>query len=457
MVNNPNNKLLIVEDNPGVRKQLKWALNDYDLLFAENRTEAIEQIGTHSPGVVTLDLGLPPDPTNASEGLAALEQILAINPQTKVIVVTGNDDRANALQAISLGAYDFYEKPIDVDVLNLIVTRSFRLFKLEAENKALSEKQQSPGLTGIVGASQQIQAACRMVEKVAPTLATTLVVGESGTGKELFARALHHLSPRRDKPFVALNCAAIPENLLESELFGYEKGAFTGATKQSKGKIEQAHGGSLFLDEIGDMPVSLQAKMLRFLQERYIDRLGGQAPIPVDVRIICATHQNLEQSIEAQRFRQDLYFRISEIDIEIPPLRDRHGDKVLLAQFFLEKFSKKNAKHFRGYTVSALKKIDHYAWPGNVRELENKVGRAVILAEGQTIDVADLGFFSDDAETTEESLSLTLRQAREAAELAVIQRVLTVHNYNVSQAAETLGVSRPQLYNLMKKLGINHG
>ncbi len=457
MVNNPKNKLLIVEDNPGVRKQLKWALNDYDLLFAENRTEAIEQIETHSPGVVTLDLGLPPDPTNASEGLAALEQILAINPQTKVIVVTGNDDRANALQAISLGAYDFYEKPIDVDVLNLIVTRSFRLFKLEAENKALSEKQQSPGLTGIVGASQQIQAACRMVEKVAPTLATTLVVGESGTGKELFARALHHLSSRRDKPFVALNCAAIPENLLESELFGYEKGAFTGATKQNKGKIEQAHGGSLFLDEIGDMPVSLQAKMLRFLQERCIDRLGGQAPIPVDVRIICATHQNLEQSIETQRFRQDLYFRISEIDIEIPPLRDRHGDKVLLAQFFLEKFSKKNAKHFRGYTVSALKKIDHYAWPGNVRELENKVGRAVILAEGQTIDVADLGFFSDDTATTEESLSLTLRQAREAAELAVIQRVLTMHNYNVSQAAETLGVSRPQLYNLMKKLGINHG
>lgn len=447
-------KLLAVEDNPGVRKQLKWSFNHFEVSFAENREEAIAQVKKNMPGVVTLDLGLPPDPTNASEGLAALEEILEINPQCKIIVVTGNDDRANALKAVSVGAYDFYEKPIDPTVLNLIVERAFNVYELEQENRRLAIQQQSGGLEGIAGASDKILAACRMVEKVGPTQTTTLLIGESGTGKELFARALHDLSPRSDMPFIAVNCAAIPENLLESELFGYEKGAFTGATKQTKGKIEYANGGTFFLDEIGDMPLSLQAKMLRFLQERTIDRIGGRAPIPVDVRIVCATHQNLEKSIENQMFRQDLYFRVSEIVIEIPPLRERHGDKVLLAKLFLEKSCLQHAKKFKGFTPEAIQSLDQYSWPGNVRELENKIGRAVVLAEGPYIEAVDLGFtYQEVAE--KESSSLNLREAREAAEVTVIKKALAV-NSNISQAADALDVSRPQLYNLMKKLGIKH-
>ena len=444
--------LLVVEDNPGLQKQLKWSFEGYNVLIAGDRASAMEQLVEHKPAVVTLDLGLPPDPTNASEGFAVLEEILRFDPHTKVIVVTGNDDRQNALRAIAMGAYDFYEKPIDPDILGLIVERASKLRQLEDENRRLAEQGSQSPLDGIVGASQQMQAVCRMVEKIGPTQATAMILGESGSGKELFARALHNLSARKDKPFMAINCAAIPENLLESELFGYEKGAFTGAVKQTPGKIEFADGGTFFLDEIGDMPMALQAKMLRFLQERVVERVGGRAPIPVDVRIICATHQDLEKLISEQKFRQDLYYRVSEIIIDIPPLREREGDKVLLAQALLEKQSRKNGRTFRGFTSEALARIEAYPWPGNVRELENKIGRAVILAEGNRIDVADLGFNQDA-----ESLPLNLREAREQAESKVIKRALAVHNNNISHAAAALDISRPALYQMMKKLGINSG
>ena len=441
--------LLVVEDNPGLQKQLKWSFDGYEVFVAGDRTSAIRLLKQHQTPVVTLDLGLPPDPANAGEGLAALDEILQLAPHTKVIVVTGNDDRQNALKAISLGAYDFYQKPIEPDILCLIVDRAYSLYELEEENRRLAAQDSVSPLAGIIGASSQMLAACRLVEKVGPSEATTLVLGESGTGKELFAQALHRLSPRKDKPFVALNCAAIPENLLESELFGYEKGAFTGAVKQTKGRFETAEGGTFFLDEIGDMPMPLQAKMLRFLQERVIERIGGRTPIEVDVRIICATHRDLAQAIKDGTFREDLYFRISEIAIEIPPLREREGDRILLAQHFLNSFSYKNGRSFRGFTNEARARIDNYDWPGNVRELENRIKRAVVLAEGNRVTATDLGF-----NEVAESRSLDLREAREQVERELIQRALSIYGNNVSHAAEALGISRPSLYSLVKKLGL---
>jgi two-component system NtrC family response regulator len=450
MIGSSLKPLLVVEDNPGIQKQLKWSFEGYQVYLAGDRPSAIEQLQKHDIPVVTLDLGLPPDPANANEGLTALREILKLAPHTKVIVVTGNDDRQNALTAIQLGAYDYYQKPIEPDLLALIVDRAYQLYELEEENRRLALAGRDLPLDGIVGASASILAACRRVEKVGPTEATSLVLGESGTGKELIAKALHRLSPRKDKPFIALNCAAIPDNLLESELFGYEKGAFTGAVSQTKGKIEAASGGTLFLDEIGDMPMPLQAKMLRFLQERVIERLGGRNIIEVDVRIICATHRNLDQLIKEGGFREDLYFRISEIVIEIPPLRDREGDKILLAQTFLDKFSEKNGRSFRGFDESARAEIDAYDWPGNVRELENRIKRAVVLAEGNRIMATDLGF----AEGDKHQQSLNLREAREQVERQVIQRALSIYNNNVTHAAEALGISRPSLYSLIKKLDI---
>ena len=448
MADNNLRPLLVVEDNPGLQKQLKWSFDGYEVYIAGDRASAIERLKQHQPPVVTLDLGLPPDPANATEGLAALDEILNTDPHTKVIVVTGNDDRQNALKAISLGAYDFYQKPIEPDILGLIVDRAYNLYELEEEVRKYAEESFSP-LDGIVGASTKMLDTCRLVEKVGPSEATTLILGESGTGKEIIAAALHRLSPRKDKPFVALNCAAIPENLLESELFGYEKGAFTGAARQTLGKIESTNGGTFFLDEIGDMPLPLQAKMLRFLQERVIERVGGRNQIEVDVRIICATHRNLEESIKQGSFREDLFFRISEIIINIPPLRERESDKLLLAHHFLNSFSHKNRRTFSGFTDQARAQIDSHAWPGNVRELENKIKRAVVLAEGKRISSSDLGF----AESNEKQ-SLNLREARERAEREVIQRTLAIYENNVSHAAEALGISRPSLYSLIKKLGL---
>ena len=448
MGSNKLKPLLVIEDNPGIQKQLKWSFEGYKVYLAGDRESAISQLKKHDIPVVTLDLGLPPDPANASEGLTALKEILKLSPHTKIIVVTGNDDRQNALEAISYGAYDFYQKPIEPDVLGLIVDRAYQLYELEEENRRLALDGRDSPLDGIIGASTPMLAACRLVEKVGPTDATALVLGESGTGKELFARALHRLSSRRKKPFVALNCAAIPENLLESELFGYERGAFTGAVKQTKGKIEVATGGTLFLDEIGDMPMSLQAKMLRFLQERVIERLGGRSTIEIDVRIICATHRKLDQLIKSGEFREDLFYRISEIVIEIPALRDREGDKALLAQTFLDNFSQQHGRSFRGFTDSARAEIDAYEWPGNVRELENRIKRAVVLAEGKQILATDLGF----VEGENHMQLLNLRDARERVEREVIQRALSIYNNNVTHTAEALGISRPSLYSLIKKL-----
>ncbi|MEE9421940.1 MAG: PEP-CTERM-box response regulator transcription factor [Gammaproteobacteria bacterium] len=439
--------LLVVEDNPGLQKQLKWAFEGYAVHLAKDRKTAIKQLIQNKPAVVTLDLGLPPDPTNASEGLLALEEILKIAPYTKVIVVTGNNDRDNALKAISLGAYDFYQKPVDPDILSLIVDRASNLFSLEEEHRHLLENSPRSPIDGILCASQCMLDACRMVEKIAPSDVTALILGASGTGKELFARALHHLSSRHAAPFVAVNCAAIPENLLESELFGYEKGAFTGATKTTDGKIWQADGGTLFLDEIGDMPLPLQAKILRFLQERVIERVGGRQPISVDVRIVSATHQNLEKMMRGKTFREDLFYRISEIVINIPALKDREDDSILLAKSFLEKFRQLHKSQAQGFTEQALAVIAAYDWPGNVRELENKIKRAVVLSEGKKITASDLGLEADNNST-----SLDLRQAREETECRVINKALALHENNMSHAAAAMGISRPSLYNLMKKL-----
>ncbi|MBK1672853.1 PEP-CTERM-box response regulator transcription factor [Ectothiorhodospira shaposhnikovii] len=439
--------LLLVEDDPGLLSQLRWCFDDFEILTAQNRDEAIAQLRRGEPSVVTLDLGLPPDPGGATEGLATLEQILSLAPETKVIVVTGNNDRDNAVRAVALGAYDFYQKPVDADILNLIVKRAHRLFELEAENRRLSARQTTEPLPGLVAASPEMLKVCRTVEKVAPTDATTLLLGDSGTGKEVVAQALHGLSRRKQGPFVAINCAAIPENLLESELFGYEKGAFTGAVKQTRGKIEYADGGTLFLDEVGDLPMPLQAKLLRFLQERVIERIGGRGEIPVDVRVVCATHQDLSTLIDEDRFREDLFYRISEITIHIPALKDRTGDAHLLARVLLERFAGKQGRTMRGFSQDAQSAIERHDWPGNVRELENRIKRAVIMAEGNQVTAEDLELSADG----EDPLMLNLRRVRDEAEGKAVRRTLQMVGGNISRAAELLGVSRPTLYDLLKK------
>jgi len=443
-------RLLIVEDDEGLRRQMRWGFEDFTVDVAGDRETAVELVKKHQPPVVTLDLGLPPDPEGATEGLATLSAVLSEAPGTKVIMVTGNDERENAVRAVGMGAYDFYQKPIDLEVLRLIVQRAYALYELEAENKKLLQSRSSP-LEGIIASSHSMLKVCRTVEKVAATDATVLLLGDSGTGKELVARALHDLSPRADKKFIAINCAAIPENLLESELFGYEKGAFTGAAKQTRGKIEYADGGTLFLDEVGDLPLSLQVKLLRFLQERVIERLGGRQEIPVDVRVICATHQDLPAATQEGRFREDLYYRISEITIRIPPLREREGDALLLARTFLDKYGSEYRRNLRGFAPDAVAAIEAHGWPGNVRELENKLKRAVILAEGNRITAEELEL-ADSGDGAE--LSLNLRDVREAAERVAVQRAMSLYNGNMSKAAEILGVSRPTLYDLVKKFGL---
>ena len=446
--------LLVVEDDPGLQSQLRWSLDGFNVIVAGDRQTALTEIERHKPAVVTLDLGLPPDADGATEGLATLENILETAPETKVIVVSGNDDRENAVRAVGLGAYDFYQKPIDPEILRLIVERAFHVHQLESENRRLQVRQVSSPLAGLIAASPQMLKVCRTVEKVAPTDVTTLLLGESGTGKELIARALHDLSARVKGPFVAINCAAIPDTLLESELFGYEKGAFTGAAKQTRGKIEYADGGTLFLDEVGDLPMTLQVKLLRFLQERIIERLGGRQEIPVEVRVVCATHQDLPELVKEGRFREDLYYRISEITIRIPPLRERDGDALLLARTFLDEYCVEHRRNLRGFAPDAVSAIESYKWPGNVRELENKVKRSVIMADGTRITAEELEL-ADSA--SDVALDLNLREVREAAERAAVQRAMSLFNGNVSQAAEALGVSRPTFYDLMNKYGLKSG
>lgn len=448
----PSRKLLIVEDDPGLLSQLKWCFEGYDLLTAEDRVSAINELRRHEPMVVLQDLGLPPQPDGVEEGFKTLQETLTLAPHTKVIVVTGNGDQENAIKSVGMGAYDFYQKPVDTETLRLLVDRAFNISELEAENRRLASlNQEASPLDGIVAASEGMLQVCRMIEKVAPTNVTTLLLGESGTGKELLAKALHRLSPRADERFVAINCAAIPENLLESELFGHEKGAFTGAVKQTQGKIELADKGTLFLDEIGDMPLPLQAKLLRFLQERVIERVGGRTEIPVDVRVVCATNQDPQQMIAQGAFRDDLYYRVSEITVTIPPFRDREEGRLVLARVLLDKYARQHNRAINGFTDDAVEAIESHAWPGNVRELENKIKSAVIMADGKQVSAADMGL--TPGSTTAESLNL--REVRQAAESRAIRIALTKAYGNISRAAELLGVTRPTLYDLMSKYGMS--
>jgi two-component system NtrC family response regulator len=443
--------LLVVEDDPALQKQIRWAFDQYEVVVADDRETALNQVRRHNPSVVTMDLGLPPDADSVSEGFRLLEQIQELSPDTKVIVLTGQNDQANALRAIGLGAYDFFAKPFEPEILALTVDRAFRLFDLQQENRRLQAMRQPDVMSGLITRDPEMLRICRTIEKVAPSSVTVMLLGESGTGKEVLARGLHNASPRRDARFVAINCAAIPETLLESELFGYEKGAFSGAAKTTPGKIETAHHGTLMLDEIGDLPLPLQAKLLRFLQERVIERVGGRQEIPVDVRIICATHQDLKAQISDGRFREDLYYRLAEIVITIPPLRQRSGDAALLAHAFARRFAQELNQGSLSLGEEALKAIIAHPWPGNVRELENCIKRAIIMAEGSHITAADIGIPVSDDEATS---SLELRVVREEAERNALVAALSRGNGNIVRAAELLGVSRPTLYDLMHKLGI---
>jgi two-component system, NtrC family, response regulator len=433
--------ILLVEDDVGLQRQMQWSLSDYKVLLASDRNSALTILRRETPRVVILDLGLPPLPDEATEGLRLMEAILSLEPATKIIVASGQD-REHAVRAIGLGAYDFFAKPIDPDILLLIINRTFQLLELEDENRQLQRAAHCSPFDGVVAGSPRMLDVCTLIERVAPSNVSVLLLGESGTGKELLARALHALSPRSTNKLIAINCAAIPDTLLESELFGYERGSFTGANKQTAGMIEHAQGGTLFLDEIGDMPLPLQAKLLRFLQERTIMRLGGRAPIEIDTRVISATNQDLAQAINQGRFREDLYYRLSEVAVEVPPLREREGDAVLIAKAIL---TRKFGDPEKRLSEDAVRAVARYAWPGNVRELENRIKRAVLLTEGQFLTPEALGLASSD-----ERLSFpTLRKARAELEIDLIRRALALSEYNVSQAAKLLGVSRPTLYDIM--------
>jgi len=445
--------LLIVEDDAALLKQLKWSLSDHECVTASDREQAIAQVRRHTPAVVTLDLGLPPEPDTPEVGFAVLREVLALAPDTKVIVMTGQNDRANALKAVALGAYDFLAKPVEPEVLTLTLERAYRLFELQQENQRLAASSAGNTLGNLITGDAEMLRLARMTEKVAVADASVMILGESGTGKELFARALHDLSSRKRGRFVAINCAAIPETLLESELFGYEKGAFTGAARQTQGKIESAHKGTLFLDEIGDLPLALQPKLLRFLQERSIERLGGREAIAVDVRVVCATHREPKAQIAAGQFREDLYYRLAEIVLSIPPLRSRVGDTNLLAHHFVRKYTAANKRGSMSLGPDAIEAIEAHAWPGNVRELESAIKRAVIMSERNLIQANDLGLPTSEGK----SAVLNLSAIRERAEREAVVRALARSNGNVTRAAELLGVSRPTLYDLMARAGLRGG
>jgi len=447
-----NVKLLIIDDDPGMQKQLKWCFSEMDVDISDSRRQALKLAEKNRPAVVILDLGLPPDPANASEGLKLLDELLQLDNAFKIIVVTGNEDRTNALKAIELGAYDFYQKPVDPDVLRLIVSRAHNLYQIEQENRELLNRNINTLLNGFVTSHPAMKDICQKIEKIAPSDITVMLLGESGTGKELLARSLYELGSNKGGPFVAINCAAIPENLLESELFGYEKGAFTGAAKQTPGKIEVAGGGVLFLDEIGDLPLSLQAKLLRFLQERVIERIGGRQEIPVDLRVVCATHQNLKEKIKNGSFREDLYYRISEISIEILPLRERPGDAILLAQYFLGKLQQNESKRKKLHE-DAIRAIETHDWPGNARELENRIKRGFILAESDYITADDLELDTPLDGVAADS-ALNLKNVRQQAEHDAIVRAIGRCDGNLTAAAKLLGVSRPTVYDLIEKYDI---
>ncbi len=443
-------KLLIVEDDAGLQAQLKWAYPDFAVIQATDRASALAALRSEAPPVVTLDLGLPPDPDGTSEGFALLDEIMAIKPDTKVIVASGHGARESALQAIARVAYDFYRKPVDIDDLGLIVRRALQLHQIEAENRRLAERvgEDNRVLGRLITAAPEMLKVARTIERVANANVSVMLLGASGTGKELLARGLHEASDRAGGAFVAINCAAIPETLLESELFGHEKGAFTGAIKTIEGKIELANGGTLFLDEVGDIPLPLQVKLLRFLQERVIERVGSRKSIAVDTRIVCATHQNLEAMIAEGRFREDLFYRLAEIVVRIPGLAERPGDAVLLAKAFMARFAREMNPAVKGFAPDALAAIDAWPWPGNVRELENRVKRAVIMADGKLIGAEDLDLSAGEEG---EAQALNLKSAREMADRKVIRHALARSEGNISSTAKLLGISRPTLYDLLKQ------
>jgi two-component system NtrC family response regulator len=442
--------LLMVEDDRGLQKQMRWSFDRYDVQFAENREAAIAALRRCEPAVMTLDLGLPPSPEVPDEGYRTLQDVLALAPGTKVIALTGQNERANAVKAIALGAYDFFAKPFEAETLGLVIARAFRVAELERENLRLREATLAESIPGLLTRDPAMLRIVRQIERVAPTQASVALLGESGTGKEVLARALHHGSPRREKRFVAINCAAIPDTLLESELFGYERGAFTGAAKTTPGRIETADGGTLFLDEVGDLPLPLQGKLLRFLQERVVERVGGREEIAVDVRVVCATHRNLRDRMAEGAFREDLFYRLTEVIVSIPPLRERAGDASLLAHAFLQRFATGHGRERLMLRDDALSAIDRHRWPGNVRELENAIKRAVIMADGPAITAGDLGL--DPGE--QEHPPLNLRQVREDAEKRAVLSVMARCDGNIAKAAETLGISRPTLYDLLNRFGL---
>ena len=444
----PRPKLLIVEDDAGLQRQLRWAYDDYEVVVAGDRREAIDAVRAEEPAVVTLDLGLPPDPDGVSEGFATLAEILRLKPDTKVIVASGHGARESALRAIAEGAWDFYQKPIDIDALGLIVARAFHVHALEEENRRLATASRE-ALGGLITAAPEMLKVTSMIERVANADVSVMLLGASGTGKEVLARGLHEKSGRRGQ-FVAINCAAIPETLLESELFGHEKGAFTGAVKTTEGKIELADGGTLFLDEIGDVPLPLQVKLLRFLQERVIERVGGRKPIAVDTRIVCATHQDVDAMVASGAFREDLYYRLAEIVVRIPSLAERTGDPVLLAKHFLHHYAKTMNRPVTGLSPDALSAIDAWGWPGNVRELENRMKRAVIMADGKSVTAIDLDLAERDTPDP-----INLKAVRETADRKAIRHALARAEGNSSNTAKLLGISRPTLYDLLKNYDLH--
>jgi len=446
---NPAKVLLVVEDDEGLQRQLKWAYEGYEVVCAGDRTSAIEALRAHEPAVVTLDLGLPPDPDGTDEGFATLAEILRLKPDTKVIVATGHGARESATKAVAMGAYDFYKKPVDIDELGFIVARAFHLHEIEEENRRLEHGAGATVLGSIITAAPEMLKVAKTIERVATADVSVMLLGASGTGKELLARAVHEKSGRKGD-FIAINCAAIPENLLEAELFGYERGAFTGAVKSNVGKIELAQGGTLFLDEVGDIPLPLQVKLLRFLQERVIERIGGRQPIAVDTRIVCATHQDLDAMIAEGRFREDLYYRLAEIVVTIPSLAERSGDAVLLARHFVNRFSRELNPGIQSLTADAIEAIDAHGWPGNVRELENRMKRAVIMTDGKSVTAADLDLQAKAA-ASEGALAINLRAAREIADRKAIRQAMSRTDNNISGAAKLLGISRPTLYDLLKQ------
>jgi putative PEP-CTERM system response regulator len=441
-------KLLIVEDDAGLQRQLRWAYDDYEVIVASDRREAIDAVRAEEPAVVTLDLGLPPDPDGVSEGFATLADILRLKPDTKVIVASGHGARESALRAIAEGAWDFYQKPIDIDALGLIVARAFHVHALEEENRRLATAPRE-ALGGLITAAPEMLKVTGMIERVASADVSVMLLGASGTGKEVLARGLHEKSGRKGQ-FIAINCAAIPETLLESELFGHEKGAFTGAVKTTEGKIELADGGTLFLDEIGDVPLPLQVKLLRFLQERVIERVGGRKPIAVDTRIVCATHQDVDAMVAGGTFREDLYYRLAEIVVRIPSLAERTGDPVLLAKHFLHLYAKTMNRPVTGLSPDALSAIDAWGWTGNVRELENRMKRAVIMADGKSVTAIDLDLAERDTPDP-----INLKAVRESADRKAIRHALARAEGNISNTAKLLGISRPTLYDLLKNYDLH--